>query len=413
MNYIKGFRYELHCISKASGQRHGVLWVLNSVQVANAWNEQRKSKEDDHTSSSLSYLSPNLMDELRQRYEPPDARNRWDHPLYTIDMSNYLPTQITQEQQQYQERKEEQQGGDNTCPEPNSTSSDFAAPSNANTNHDLAQDALQRSVYNMHALRDTFTNIDVVETANPVSTSTPSAAEQVKKSTFKRAGFRRPPSVSSSSSPAQATTIPNQTTFTAMTLTSNTSVITPLTLAALQTSHDQESNSPRSSTIPNNVAAPTTQPRGSPAPHTSEAIDAKTESSAKTLEERVDEILESFLYSVQPLKEGASTRVHVHAHSNVLHTIDTVTQQVIQAIVTSAASSSSLSQPEQQQSSSDGRLVLARFNLTLSKRLSPDVTELQRLRQQYLRWVATYPPTDTSEQGIAASFVSYIEAAQP
>ena len=30
LNYIKGFRYELHCISKAAGERHGVVWVMGS-----------------------------------------------------------------------------------------------------------------------------------------------------------------------------------------------------------------------------------------------------------------------------------------------------------------------------------------------------------------------------------------------
>jgi tRNA uridine 5-carbamoylmethylation protein Kti12 len=32
-NYIKGFRYELHCISKATEERHEVLWVLNRLPV--------------------------------------------------------------------------------------------------------------------------------------------------------------------------------------------------------------------------------------------------------------------------------------------------------------------------------------------------------------------------------------------
>ena len=30
LNYIKGYRYELYCISKAAGEQHGVIWVMGS-----------------------------------------------------------------------------------------------------------------------------------------------------------------------------------------------------------------------------------------------------------------------------------------------------------------------------------------------------------------------------------------------
>ena len=45
MNYIKGFRYELHCISKSAGQKHGVIWVLCKENVAKAWNDVRSKKK--------------------------------------------------------------------------------------------------------------------------------------------------------------------------------------------------------------------------------------------------------------------------------------------------------------------------------------------------------------------------------
>jgi hypothetical protein len=37
------------------------------------------------------------------------------------------------------------------------------------------------------------------------------------------------------------------------------------------------------------------------------------------------------------------------------------------------------------------------------------LTELRRLRKQYIQWVALHPPEDTSERGIAQSFLQYIE----
>lgn len=74
LNYIKGFRYELYCISKAAKQRYGVLWVINDIQTCMEWNRP-----------NMSYTNE-LLEELIQRYEPPDDRNRWDKPLYQVDL---------------------------------------------------------------------------------------------------------------------------------------------------------------------------------------------------------------------------------------------------------------------------------------------------------------------------------------
>ena len=77
-NYIKGFRYELHCISKASGQQHGVVWVMNTSQLCKQWNQARRQEEEEqaksHGSDATAYYSDALMDELILRFEPPDAR---------------------------------------------------------------------------------------------------------------------------------------------------------------------------------------------------------------------------------------------------------------------------------------------------------------------------------------------------
>ncbi|EEC50320.1 predicted protein [Phaeodactylum tricornutum CCAP 1055/1] len=82
LNYIKGFRYELYCISKAVGERHGVIWVLNDVSLVQQWNALRRQSSAD----SEAFYSDALLQELMQRYEPPDSRNRWDQPLYRVDV---------------------------------------------------------------------------------------------------------------------------------------------------------------------------------------------------------------------------------------------------------------------------------------------------------------------------------------
>ena len=69
LNYIKGFRYELYCISKAAGKQHCVVWCLL------------------HQQNNLERYNSELFEELKQRFEPPDERNRWDRPLYRVALS--------------------------------------------------------------------------------------------------------------------------------------------------------------------------------------------------------------------------------------------------------------------------------------------------------------------------------------
>jgi len=81
LNYIKGYRYELHCLSKATGQKHGVIWILNSSKVAQDWNQKRSREKAEY------FYTEEQMKELIMRFEPPDARNRWDKPLWRVDLT--------------------------------------------------------------------------------------------------------------------------------------------------------------------------------------------------------------------------------------------------------------------------------------------------------------------------------------
>jgi protein KTI12 len=134
LNYIKGFRYELFCISKAAGQKHGIVWILNEINLCKDWNKKRR--ED-----GLVAYSDELLEELTQRFEPPDERNRWDKPLYRIDVR---PPGVKQQSR-------------------------------------LAKDSLAQSVYNMHKLSET---IGESPSQTGVATKTTSTA-------FKRAGFKK------------------------------------------------------------------------------------------------------------------------------------------------------------------------------------------------------------------------------
>uniref|UniRef100_A0A7S3QYM4 KTI12-like protein n=1 Tax=Dunaliella tertiolecta TaxID=3047 RepID=A0A7S3QYM4_DUNTE len=74
INNIKGFRYELWCIAKAAGTRYCMVHVDTPVEQCKAWNIARAGDK----------YSDAIFDDLACRYERPDARNRWDAPLFTI-----------------------------------------------------------------------------------------------------------------------------------------------------------------------------------------------------------------------------------------------------------------------------------------------------------------------------------------
>lgn len=294
MNYIKGYRYELHCLSKAVGERHGVVWILNSVNVIRQWNQERYSEE--------------LLNALIQRYEPPDARNRWDKPLYRVDLT---PTAAS-----------------DTC---------------SSTTNQAAQDALQRSVYNMHSLSSAITDSAA---AAPKKPRAKSAAFSFKKRTQNRG--------------AKANTVnedPSKETSKA----------------------DSNSDAKESASDALEKKEPTSND--------------DTNSKKLTLEDRIDEILDSFFLDVEPLKEGTSTHQNLLGDADVLNKVDSLTQKVCNIIAQAPS----------------GRVELLEYGVSLQSARKLALPELKRLRQQYIRWVAQHPPTDASERGLVHSFVKYVE----
>ena len=120
LNYIKGYRYELYCISKAAGERHGVVWIMGSSSdeqfntanthsvsdsLAKKRNQQRKEmrladQKDGEVDEKRSkredaldgyYEDDETMNQLVLRFEPPDEKNRWENPLFKVDVSSVSP----------------------------------------------------------------------------------------------------------------------------------------------------------------------------------------------------------------------------------------------------------------------------------------------------------------------------------
>uniref|UniRef100_A0A0E0F542 Protein KTI12 homolog n=1 Tax=Oryza meridionalis TaxID=40149 RepID=A0A0E0F542_9ORYZ len=72
LNNIKGYRYELWCLARASGIRYCVLFCDTEVDLCREWNTKRQEKGEP------------TFDDLVSRFEKPDRLNRWDSPLFEL-----------------------------------------------------------------------------------------------------------------------------------------------------------------------------------------------------------------------------------------------------------------------------------------------------------------------------------------
>ncbi|CAF4086917.1 unnamed protein product [Adineta steineri] len=79
LNYIKGYRYELYCITKLYQTVQCTIYCNTPVHLAREWNVANNRYNES------------TFDALVQRYEPPEGRNRWDAPLFELTPSDELP----------------------------------------------------------------------------------------------------------------------------------------------------------------------------------------------------------------------------------------------------------------------------------------------------------------------------------
>ena len=82
LNYIKGFRYELFCVSKHIKTPHCIVQCGTPAETAREWNTLREESER---------YSEQIFDGLVARFEPPDSCNRWDSPLFVVYPEEPLP----------------------------------------------------------------------------------------------------------------------------------------------------------------------------------------------------------------------------------------------------------------------------------------------------------------------------------
>lgn len=82
LNYIKGYRYELHCVVKSQKTLHCIVQTVVHEDQCIEWNEGRQ--EDTK-------YTDEICKELIMRFEPPDSRNRWDSPLFCVKADDAVP----------------------------------------------------------------------------------------------------------------------------------------------------------------------------------------------------------------------------------------------------------------------------------------------------------------------------------
>lgn len=96
MNYIKGWRYQLHCEAKAVRTPSCILQIGCSVDQARQVNEERLQRgqatqdqenvkpETETEADNTEAYEPGNWDNLVFRYEEPNPMTRWDSPLFAV-----------------------------------------------------------------------------------------------------------------------------------------------------------------------------------------------------------------------------------------------------------------------------------------------------------------------------------------
>ena len=369
LNYIKGYRYELYCISKAAGERHGVVWVMGSSSdeqfssaeaesrsdvLAKKRNQERKKevtqKQGDDEKNSKSeidldgyYEDDETMNQLVLRFEPPDEKNRWENPLFKVDVTSVKPW-------------------------------DRDGTLDASAGCDQTTNAIEK--------------LDINDTSKSNGSE---ANEQVPQPVKKKmgSGFKRNNKKLSTAGKSAGVT------GTALVNDEVKQSSSPVEPAARQ-------SAPSSIAKRNLAAAASSSQHDATAGSTSIATKEN-----QTMEEVIDGILDSF-FNQRALTEGMSTLHQFSAESNALNQVDNITHRMNSEIL-KAQKTASVS------AGVGGKIFVPltpngdRRPINLSKPLY--MNELRNFRRQFLKWIAAHPLSDgTKEDKIADVYVSYIES---
>ena len=86
---IKGYRYELWCMARERATRCALLHCTVPRDAVDAWRlgTSPETPNTTQTDAPTTYVphQQHVFDDLWQRFEVPDTRNRWDRPLIEVD----------------------------------------------------------------------------------------------------------------------------------------------------------------------------------------------------------------------------------------------------------------------------------------------------------------------------------------
>ena len=358
LNYIKGYRYELYCISKAAGTRHGTVWITagdGGEDRAKRRNRERKESQTQRRSGDRAagqgngsdaegyYEDDETMDGLVLRFEPPDDKNRWENPLYKVDLSSCLPWTK-----------------DGTI---GAASSDSPLPGTAPNQKESADPSPSREE-------------ERSESAASLTRANHPPREPAQSTKKSGAGFKR-----RSKKPAQRGS------------TARRPEIATATLAAAPTN------------APSSIASRNLAP-GAGAPTTD-----RGDGGPSRLEDVVDDLLDSFFTRVAPLREGMSTQKRDAAAADALHRADRAARGADRRLVRAQATTAppaAAGRRRLEVALADGDGARRRV-LTLARPL--DAAALGAMRRQFLSWIAGHPMADgATEEDVAAAYLSYVES---
>ncbi|XP_026483629.1 protein KTI12 homolog [Vanessa tameamea] len=99
-NYIKGYRYELYCASKASKSTQCTIYTIRNHQEAWEDNLKRINQKEqqectiadnlDKSICNVPYTEEVFNALTKLRFEEPISNNRWDSPLFTVQPTDEL-----------------------------------------------------------------------------------------------------------------------------------------------------------------------------------------------------------------------------------------------------------------------------------------------------------------------------------
>lgn len=82
-NYIKGYRYEVYCATKAARVSQCTVFCAIDDKRMQGFNELKSGTEDGGNNSNVAYTLDTLQ-ALQMRFEEPQGNSRWDAPLFTV-----------------------------------------------------------------------------------------------------------------------------------------------------------------------------------------------------------------------------------------------------------------------------------------------------------------------------------------